>query len=45
MQFYCYECHKPHQKARPDWNDCLKCHSDIPDKGRHKLHIETVGMQ
>ncbi|HXX57386.1 MAG TPA: cytochrome c3 family protein [Thermodesulfovibrionales bacterium] len=45
MQFYCYECHKPHQKARPDWNDCLKCHSSIPDKGRHELHIKTVGME
>ncbi|MGD0886983.1 MAG: hypothetical protein ABSA46_19245 [Thermodesulfovibrionales bacterium] len=47
MQFYCYECHKPHdaQKVRPDWNDCLKCHSDIPSAGKHELHIKTVGLR
>lgn len=45
MQFYCYECHRPHGRVRPDWNDCLKCHSHIPEAGWHQLHIKTVGLQ
>lgn len=44
MQFYCYECHKPHHKARPDWNDCIKCHSSVMESGMHILHIKDIGM-
>lgn len=44
MQFYCYECHQPHKKVRPDWNDCLKCHSHVPETGKHKTHIRDMGM-
>lgn len=40
MQFYCYECHKPHEKARPDWSGCLKCHNDIQDVGKHRSHMD-----
>ncbi len=41
MQFYCYECHKPHTpgKVRPKTEDCLKCHSNVPKTGRHKIHL------
>ncbi|HET6514831.1 MAG TPA: NapC/NirT family cytochrome c [Thermodesulfovibrionales bacterium] len=45
MQFYCYTCHKPHAKVRPDWGDCLSCHRNIIDVGKHNLHIKVVGMQ
>lgn len=43
-RFYCYECHKPHAKVRPDWGDCLNCHRNILDVGKHPLHIKVVGM-
>ncbi len=42
MQFYCYECHKPHTpgKMKPKTEDCLtKCHSTVPSVGKHKLHL------
>jgi nitrate reductase cytochrome c-type subunit len=29
MQFNCYECHKPHKSARPDWGNCFSCHQNI----------------
>ncbi|MEW5746988.1 MAG: cytochrome c3 family protein [Nitrospirota bacterium] len=45
MQFDCYRCHKPHQQARADWNDCLKCHSDAPAKGKHEVHIKGMSMK
>jgi nitrate reductase cytochrome c-type subunit len=46
MQFYCYECHKPHAKVRPDWGDCLtKCHSDELYVGKHEMHVKTMGMK
>jgi nitrate/TMAO reductase-like tetraheme cytochrome c subunit len=45
MQFYCYECHKPHTKVRPDWGDCLKCHSNTPSTGKHELHVKMIGMK
>ncbi|HTR45633.1 MAG TPA: cytochrome c3 family protein [Thermodesulfovibrionales bacterium] len=45
MQFYCYTCHKPHDRVRPDWGDCLNCHKNIPDTGKHSLHIKVVGMK
>jgi hypothetical protein len=45
MQFHCYQCHHPHAKGRPDWGDCLGCHKNIPDTGKHTLHIKVVGMK
>ncbi len=45
MQFFCYECHKPHKNARPDWGNCLSCHRNIIDVGRHKLHIQDMNMK
>lgn len=47
MQFYCYECHKPHIKGKvtPGRDDCLRCHAGIPSAGRHVTHIKAVGMQ
>ena len=46
MQFYCYECHKPHVpgKVKPKSEDCLKCHTDVPKIGRHKIHL-NMDMQ
>jgi hypothetical protein len=43
MQFYCYECHKPHTlgKMKPKTNDdCLRCHTSIPRVGKHKMHLK-----
>jgi hypothetical protein len=42
MQFYCYECHKPHTqgKVRPGSTHCLGCHSTIPRIGKHKVHLD-----
>lgn len=45
MQFYCYECHKPHKKVRPDWNDCMRCHKNVPNTGGHKMHVRDMGMK
>jgi hypothetical protein len=45
MQFYCYTCHKPHDKVRPDWGNCLSCHEIIINVGKHDLHIKVVGMK
>ncbi|GAB4416734.1 MAG: hypothetical protein OHK0032_12750 [Thermodesulfovibrionales bacterium] len=46
MQFYCYTCHKPHTKVRPDWGDCLtRCHNDQLYVGKHELHVKTMGMK
>jgi len=45
MQLYCYECHKPHSKVRPDYGTCISCHEQIINVGKHKMHIEVVGMQ
>jgi nitrate reductase cytochrome c-type subunit len=45
MQFNCYECHKPHKTARPDWGNCFSCHSTILDVGQHKTHIQVMGMK
>jgi trimethylamine-N-oxide reductase cytochrome c-type subunit TorC len=45
MRFFCYECHKPHEEVRPDWGNCLDCHRNIPDAGRHNLHINVMGME
>jgi hypothetical protein len=46
MQFYCYECHKPHTpgKVKPKNEDCLKCHAGTPKIGKHKLHL-SLDMQ
>ena len=41
MQFHCYECHNPHLKARPDWNNCtIKCHANVLNVGKHGLHLQ-----
>jgi nitrate/TMAO reductase-like tetraheme cytochrome c subunit len=45
MQFYCYECHRPHQKARPDWTRCLVCHEKVVDVGKHKTHVQVMGLE
>jgi nitrate/TMAO reductase-like tetraheme cytochrome c subunit len=45
MQFFCYECHKPHTKIRPTWDDCLRCHKRIRNVGKHDLHISAMGMK
>ena len=45
MQFYCYKCHKPHEKLRPDYGTCMSCHSQIVNVGRHKLHVQKMGLQ
>ncbi len=41
MQFYCYECHKPHEqgKVKPNNEVCLSCHTGIPKTSKHKLHL------
>ncbi len=41
MQFYCYECHKPHTsgKVRPKSGDCLRCHAGVTKSGKHKVHF------
>lgn len=46
MQFYCYECHKPHTpgKVRPKTADCLSCHGTIRNIGKHKVHL-NMDMQ
>ncbi len=46
MQFYCYECHRPHKKIRPDWGDCLKrCHSNQLEVGQHEVHVKGMNMK
>ncbi|MCL4491492.1 MAG: cytochrome c family protein [Nitrospirae bacterium] len=45
MQFYCYVCHKPHAKVKPDMGDCLKCHKVQPGVGKHGLHIKMMNMK
>lgn len=45
MQFYCYECHKPHKSSRPDWGNCTGCHRNIMNVGKHNLHIQGMGMK
>lgn len=46
MQFYCYECHKPHikGKVKPSMDVCLRCHSTAPKIGKHKVHL-NMDMQ
>jgi nitrate/TMAO reductase-like tetraheme cytochrome c subunit len=46
MQFYCYECHKPHTpgKVKPKNEDCLRCHEGTPKIGKHKIHL-NMDMQ
>jgi len=41
MQFYCYECHKPHTagKVRPKSEDCIRCHDKIRSIGKHEIHL------
>lgn len=45
MQFYCYECHKPHKSVNAKWGHCQDCHRIITDVGKHNLHIRIVGMK
>lgn len=45
MQFYCYTCHKPHASARPDWGNCLSCHENILNVGKHNTHVQVMGMK
>lgn len=46
MQFFCYECHKPHKKVRPDWGDCLtKCHKEQLNIGKHMIHVKGMNMK
>lgn len=45
MQFNCYECHKPHKTARPDWGNCLGCHQNIINVGKHNTHVQVMGMK
>ncbi len=46
MQFYCYECHKPHVqgKVRPSSEVCLRCHAASVKSKRHKVHL-AMDMQ
>ena len=45
MQFDCYTCHKPHKSARPDWGNCLSCHENILNVGKHATHVQVMGMK
>jgi predicted CXXCH cytochrome family protein len=46
MQFYCYECHKPHTpgKVRPKTTDCLGCHAGVRKASTHRVHL-NMDMQ
>ena len=43
-QFDCYACHIPHEKARPDWSECINCHGNIVNTGRHELHVKVMNI-
>lgn len=45
MQFYCYVCHKPHAKVRPDMGVCMQCHKIQTNVGKHGLHIKTMNLK
>ncbi len=45
MQFDCYQCHRPHTTARPDWGNCLGCHERILNVGKHNTHVQVMGMK
>jgi nitrate reductase cytochrome c-type subunit len=45
MQFDCYQCHKPHKSSRPDWGNCLSCHENIINVGKHNTHVQVMGMK
>jgi hypothetical protein len=42
MQIPCYECHKPHTagKIKPAAADCLRCHANTVNVGKHKVHLD-----
>lgn len=46
MQFYCYECHKPHTqgKVKPGSGHCLGCHANVSKVGKHAVHL-AMDMQ
>lgn len=45
MQFFCYECHHPHDQVRPDFGTCLSCHPKIVKVGKHQLHVQNIGLE
>ncbi len=45
MQFYCYQCHKPHGSLLPDRAVCMQCHPDILRTGKHQMHIQMMNMK
>jgi predicted CXXCH cytochrome family protein len=45
MQMYCYECHKPHARVRPDFGTCQGCHPQIVNVGKHKTHVQLMGLE
>ncbi|MEK6672575.1 MAG: cytochrome c3 family protein [Nitrospirota bacterium] len=45
MKIDCYQCHKPHTKVRPDHTDCLRCHPNELNVGRHSMHVKDLGMK
>lgn len=45
MQFYCYECHKPHAASvRPGKDICVKCHNNAQNMGKHSVHVKMMNM-
>jgi len=46
MQFFCYECHKPHTKGKvkPSSESCIRCHPAVKHVGKHKAHLD-MNMQ
>jgi hypothetical protein len=45
MHFNCYQCHHPHQSSRPDWSNCMNCHSNIMAVGKHGSHVQVMGLE
>lgn len=39
MKFECYTCHTPHEAERPDWSNCIECHKNIANVGKHSIHL------
>lgn len=45
MQFYCYNCHRPHaQNIMPSKDHCLKCHPEILHTGKHPIHVGMMKL-
>jgi hypothetical protein len=45
MQFFCYECHHPHDQVRPDFGTCLSCHPKVVKVGKHEIHVQNIGIE